>query len=94
MEKAAGQGHVYAMLLLGQMHCERKDYEPALGWFRMAAEAGLPEAMFNLACCLDAGEGMAAPAGADTRPLFGLLKRVLLDGGCVKGLFRGCSGGV
>jgi TPR repeat protein len=45
MEKAAGQGHAYAMEMLGCVHRERNEHEQAMGWFTMAAEAGLPKAM-------------------------------------------------
>ena len=61
LEKAAGQGHVYAMHTLGSVHFERKEHEQAVAWFTKAAEAGLPEAMFDLGCCLNMGEGVAAP---------------------------------
>ena len=61
LEKAAGQGHVYAMHTLGSVHFERKEHEQAVAWFTKAADAGLPDAMFNLALCLYEGEGVAAP---------------------------------
>ena len=61
MEKAAGQGHAYAMYELGVTHYIWEEYEQAVGWYTKAAEAGLPKAMFNLACRLDKGEGVAAP---------------------------------
>jgi hypothetical protein len=61
MEKAAGQGHAYAMNALGIVHSTRKEYEQAAGWYTKGAKAGLPKAMFNLACCLDKGEGVPAP---------------------------------
>jgi hypothetical protein len=61
LEKAAGQGHAYAMRELGALHRERKEYEQALKWFTKGAEAGLPLSMFNLAFYLDEGKGMAAP---------------------------------
>ena len=61
MEKAAGQGHAYAMQALGDIHDERKEHERAVEWFTKAAEAGLPVAMFNLGCSLDNGESVAAP---------------------------------
>ena len=32
LEKAAGQGHVYAMQVLGDMHYDSKEYERAVGW--------------------------------------------------------------
>ena len=55
LEKAAGQGHVYAMFSLGQTHSDRKEHEHAVKWFTKAAEAGLPQAMFNLGLCIDKG---------------------------------------
>jgi hypothetical protein len=61
LEKAAGQGHVYAMSALGSVHYTRKEYEQAVNWATKGAEAGLPRAMFDLAVCLDTGEGVAAP---------------------------------
>ena len=61
LEKAAGQGHAYAMNTLGNIHHVRKEHEQAVAWFTEAAEAGLPEAMFNLANSLNDGEGVAAP---------------------------------
>ena len=61
MEKAAGQGHAYAMYVLGCIHRERKEYEQAVAWFTKGAEAGLPRAMFNLGVCIAQGEGVAAP---------------------------------
>jgi len=61
LEKAAGQGHAYAMLWLGKTHGGRNEHEHAVKWFTKGAEAGLPDAMFSLAVCLDTGEGVAAP---------------------------------
>ena len=62
LEKAARQGHVYAMFCLGQTHSDRKEHVHAVKWLTEAAEAGLPQAMFNLGLCLDKGEeGVAAP---------------------------------
>jgi len=55
MEKAAGQGHAYAMCSLGNIHQSRKEDTLAVEWYTKAAEAGLPRAMYML------GEGMAAP---------------------------------
>jgi TPR repeat protein len=60
LEKAAGQGQAYAMFELGSIHHVRKEYEQAMAWNTKAAEAGLPEAMFNLGLSLDEGEGVAA----------------------------------
>ena len=68
LEKAAGQGHAYAMFWLGMLQEQRKEYRHAVEWYTKGAEAGLPKAMFNLGNCLDKGEGEAAPdysAGAD-----------------------------
>ena len=61
LEKAAEQGHVYAIQTLGSIHRVRSEYEQAIGWFTRAAEAGLPKAMFSLGVCLDKGQGVAAP---------------------------------
>ena len=68
LEKAAGQGHVHAMFVLGGIHHERKEHEQAVAWTTKAAEAGLPVAMAFLGLCLETGEGVAAPdpaAGMD-----------------------------
>jgi len=61
LEKAAAQGHAYAMSVLGETHAERKEHEQATEWFTKAAETGLPGAMYNLGHRLDSGEGGAAP---------------------------------
>ena len=61
LEKAAGQGHAYAMQILGSIHIVRKEHEQAVEWYTKGAEAGVPRAMFNLGVCLDMGEGGAAP---------------------------------
>ena len=61
LEKAAGQGHAYAMFWLGQTHAKWEEHEQAMEWFTKAAETGLPAAMFCIGCCLDKGEGAAAP---------------------------------
>ena len=61
LEKAAGQGHAYAMNVLGGIHDERKEHEQAVEWYTKGAEAGLPDATFNLGCSLKLGEGVAAP---------------------------------
>ena len=61
LEKAAGQGHAYAMLKLGYIHDARKEHARAAEWYTAGAAAGLPEAMFNIALCLDKGQGVAAP---------------------------------
>jgi TPR repeat protein len=68
LEKAAGQGHVYAMDNLRGVHDTRKEYEQVVKWATKGAEAGLPQAMFALGCCYDLGEGVAA--GTYIRPLF------------------------
>jgi len=61
MEKAAVQGHAYAMTLLGVFHNTRDGHEQAVGWFTKGSEAGLPRAMFNLGNMLRMGKGVAAP---------------------------------
>ena len=40
LEKAAGQGHAYAMQMLASIHRTRKEHEPALKWDTKGAEAG------------------------------------------------------
>jgi TPR repeat protein len=68
LEKAARQGHVYAMSALAATHRKRTEHEQAIEWISKAAEAGLPNAMFNLGYHLDSGDGVAAadcPAAAD-----------------------------
>jgi TPR repeat protein len=49
------------MCELRRIHYNWKEHEQAVEWLTKAAEAGLPTATFNLACCLDEGEGLAAP---------------------------------
>jgi len=44
LEKAAGQGHAYAMSTLGDIYETRKEYEQAIVWLTKGAEAGLPTA--------------------------------------------------
>jgi len=61
LEKAAGQGHAYAMYMLGDFHRKRKELEQTVRWFTKGAEAGLPTSMYQLACYLDTGEGVASP---------------------------------
>ena len=61
LEKAAGQGHAYAMNTLGSIHDMRNEYEQAVQWYTKSAEAGLPTAMFTLGCCFDKGEGAVTP---------------------------------
>ena len=61
LEKAAGQGHAYAMFVLGQVHDVMHATEQATEWLTKAAETGLPRAMYTLGCRLDSGEGAAAP---------------------------------
>jgi len=61
LEKAAVQGHAYAMNRLGDVYHQREAHEQALEWFTKGAEAGLPKAMFTVGLCLDKGNGVAAP---------------------------------
>jgi len=67
LEKAAGQGHAYAMSALGGIHRVREEYEQAVEWYTKGSEAGFPNAMFYLGTLLDKGDGVAAdyPAAAD-----------------------------
>ena len=62
LEKAAGQGHAYAMIVLRDVHYNRKEYEQAMKWATKSAEAGVPRAMFDLGALLDEGEGEGAAA--------------------------------
>jgi len=61
LEKAARQGHSYAMYSLGDVHRARKEHEQSMEWYTKGADAGLPKAMYNLGVYLDTGEGLAAP---------------------------------
>jgi TPR repeat protein len=61
LEKAAGQGHVYAMFEMGCIHHVRQEHEQAVEWFTKGAHAGLPKAMYNLRKLLAKREGVAAP---------------------------------
>jgi TPR repeat protein len=45
LEKAAGQGHAYAMCELGGILQNWKEHEKAVEWLTKAAVAGLPKAM-------------------------------------------------
>ena len=49
------------VLRLGKIHDARKEPEQAVEWYTKGAEAGLPGAMYNLGCALDAGSGAAVP---------------------------------
>ena len=51
LDKAAGQGHAYAMNALGGIHLARKPPEHALEWFTKGAEAGLPRASSTSGAC-------------------------------------------
>jgi hypothetical protein len=46
--------NVHAMAAVGGLYAQVKEYEQAVEWFTKGAEAGLPEAMFNLS-----GSGLA-----------------------------------
>ena len=61
LEKAARQGHAYAMHKLGIIHLAQKEHAQAVGWYTKGAETGLPNARFGLGLCLENGEGVAAP---------------------------------
>ena len=61
LEKAAGQGHAHAMHTIGSIHEARKEHDHAVRWYTKGAEAGLPDAMYNLAVALDMGQGVAVP---------------------------------
>jgi len=40
LEKAAGQGHAYAMQKLGRIHHVREEHQQAIEWSTKGAEAG------------------------------------------------------
>ena len=61
LEKAAGQGHAYAMQAMGDIHRARNEHDQVVEWLTKGANSGLPRAMFDLGCYLDTGKGMAAP---------------------------------
>jgi hypothetical protein len=61
LEKAAGQGHAYAMYGLGSILDAGNEHDRAVEWLTKGAEAGLPKAMFHLGYMLDAGKGVAEP---------------------------------
>jgi TPR repeat protein len=61
LEKAAGQGHAYAMVKLRSIHEVRKEYDRAFKWATKGAEAGMPEAMFDLGVMLHQGRAEVAP---------------------------------
>ena len=61
LEKAAGQGHAYAMHELAGVHHVRNEHEQAMKWYTKGAEAGLSRAMFELGTLLEEGKGEAAP---------------------------------
>ena len=61
LEKAAGQGHAYAMDVLGCVFHRWKEPVRSSAWYSKGAEAGLPMAMFNFGNRLQRGVGMAAP---------------------------------
>jgi len=48
LEKAAGQGHAYAMIVMGSILSARKEYEQTVKWLTKGAEAGCPAAMYSL----------------------------------------------
>jgi len=42
LEKAAGQGHAYAMETLAGIHTNSKEHDQAVAWHTKGADAGLP----------------------------------------------------
>jgi hypothetical protein len=74
LEKAAGQGHAYAMMALGSVHDVRKEYEQAVKWLTKGAEAGAyTRSLFSstLAVC-DAQKHPTHPKCPLTPPSHGL----------------------
>jgi TPR repeat protein len=58
LQSAADHGDAFGEYLLGQVKIERQDYTNAAGWFRKAAEQGLPQAQEQLAKLLRDGQGV------------------------------------
>lgn len=65
LRKAAGAGHVKAMVLLAQILDSSEFDEEAVALFRKAAEQGDPDGMFGLGAMTASGEGLKKkdPAG-------------------------------
>ena len=61
LELAAGKGHAYAMDTLGSIHRVRMEREQAMQFFTKGAEAGLPQAMFNVGTMIECAKGVGAP---------------------------------
>jgi len=57
---AADQGYLPAMFKLGAIMARQENYKQALKWWRQAAEAGLPEAQYNLGTLYLEGKGVKA----------------------------------
>jgi len=49
------------MHAMGCIHDRRKDRDQAVKWYTKGAAAGLPGAMYDLACALEEGGGLAPP---------------------------------
>jgi uncharacterized protein len=58
LQSSADHGNPFGEYLLGQIKLERQDYSNASGWFRKAAEEGLPQAQEQLAKLLRDGRGV------------------------------------
>jgi len=58
LQKSAAHDNPFAEYLLGMIRLERQDYPSAAGWFRKAAEQGLPQAQAQLGLLLKDGRGV------------------------------------
>jgi uncharacterized protein len=58
LRKSSAQDNPFAKYLLGRIALERRDYSRAAGFFREAAEQGLPQAQRHFALLLSEGEGV------------------------------------
>jgi uncharacterized protein len=65
LEEAARLGHAKATYALATWHLfgkepfVRRDYDEAVRLLRLAAAAGVPDAMYDLAVCYEKGKGVA-----------------------------------
>ena len=78
MEKAAAQGHAYAMRTLAGNYASRNEHERAKGWATKGAETGCPD--------------MMAGRGLHSSTLQLNLSAFYVTGGTVRGCFRGWYG--
>jgi uncharacterized protein len=59
LQKAADQEDPFGEYFLGRVKLDRQEYAKAAGWFRKAAEQGLPQAQNRVALLLKEGKGVS-----------------------------------